>query len=340
MTTPTITTMAAGTAPGTLSALVAMPPTLVAGNLIVMILSAGGSILSNLSVSDSSSSSGPFGQWRNVATGNFNMWIRMVDGTEPLNVTISWAGTTTVSYAALQISGAAGGLDSVSVQAALDQVTPASTPATSTNITASTVSPKAADDLLVSVYCCRAATAITLPGSQTSITAGTVSGNSQAINIGYETLSASGATGTRVATIGASTANVGTNFVVKGPSAVGVNINVPYNKSSYPGGPVVAGGASPATIGVIDMGAAISCYWGYYKVQGHTRQAVTLDPLYRKVFLMNKEGNRIIRGLMSVNADGSYVFNYLPLAEYIVMGVDQNNVQNAVVCARITAVAM
>ena len=78
---------------------------------------------------------------------------------------------------------------------------------------------------------------------------------------------------------------------------------------------------------------------GLYKVSGTVKQTGTLTPLHRFVRLLSMNGT-IFRGCESIAPDGSFQFLNVPAGKYIVLGIDQNEVQNAVVFALVDAVAM
>jgi hypothetical protein len=101
--------------------------------------------------------------------------------------------------------------------------------------------------------------------------------------------------------------------------------------------------ASPAPVygkgGDSLVGFAITPFAGQYKVEGHTLLTGTLAPLYRKVRLMTMEGVPV-RGKMSVTATGAFSFIGVAAGKYIVLGIDQDLSQNAVVAALVDAVVM
>ena len=88
------------------------------------------------------------------------------------------------------------------------------------------------------------------------------------------------------------------------------------------------------------MGPGVRVSYGQYKIEGTTKQITTFAPLYRAVLLLTIDGKYMMRGAMSLTADGSFAFTNLPAGEYTVIGLAQNNVQNGVVAATVTAVAM
>lgn len=197
---------------------------------------------------------------------------------------------------------------------------------------------KNASDLLIAVFIANVATAITVPGSMASVL-GSTTGNSRCVNGATETLAASGSTGTRVATVGSSVANQAIGILVRDPIAA-IALSIPENQTDVANAGFEGPGATNGTTAATDINSPVTARAGAYKVVGHTKQIDTLDPLSRYVMLMSADGRQIIRGATSVNADGSYAFYYLAAGDYVVLGVDQNGVQNGVVAAQISAIAM
>lgn len=319
MAAPVLSTAAASTYAAATAATVALPPTLVNGNLLIVVVSTRGTN-NSFTLTDVDPTWKPVFQ---TASAQCEIWWKFVNGTEGASVAVSWGSSAAAVAFAMQVSG----VQNLGVP--IEATVQAST--TSTNITMTALTATMNTDLLITVFVANVATAITVPGSMTSIL-GSTTGNSRCVNGATETLSASGTTGTRVATVGSSVANQAIGILVREPVANELWETFAYKSDD----PNAAANHIP---NAIELGAR-SAMRGNYKVSGHTRQAGTLDPLYRSVMLMDKYGKYIVRGQMSVNADGSYSFENLAAGEYIVMGVDQNNVQNAVVAARITAVAM
>jgi hypothetical protein len=98
----------------------------------------------------------------------------------------------------------------------------------STVIAPTVTTTKSATDLLLSVYCSAAASAITVPGSQTAIAAAATAANGVASAIGWENLSALGVTGTRTATSGAAASN-GWSFAFSPPAGnIGRGVTAPF----------------------------------------------------------------------------------------------------------------
>lgn len=327
MSAPTVVSAAATTYASANSILVALPPSLVVGNFVLIFISTR-QYNNTFTISDADPT------WRflyGASSDQGIIYYKIINGSEPTNVTVTFSTQPSVASAfAVQVSGTS----EVPIEGQ------ARGPTTSTSITQPTfITLKRDTDLMISVWHNAGSTgAITIPGSQTSIL-GNTTGNAQCINGAYEVLSSNAATGTRVATIPVSQPNMVFGAVVRESNTSGILLKAPYSNTDYANAGVY-GGNGHGSNGAVDIGGAMGHFWGRYKVSGHTRQAGTLDPLYRRVMLMDKYGQKVIRGQMSVNADGSYTFTNLPAGEYIVLGVDQNNIQNAVVCARITAVAM
>lgn len=328
MANPVVVSSAATNYAAATSISVALPSSLVVGNLIIIAFSTRhGTNASILSINNPNDDIA----WRFVAvTTGVSYAYKPVTGTESGPITVNWSSNSASCAFAIQISGTLSG----GVLWGIDAVV--GTTSTGGSINTGTPTAKDDSDLMVSVFQVAAAGATwTLPVGWTS-NLGDVSGNGSTMNAGWINLSAAGATSNYTATCTSSTTNTVVTFLIREP-AFSYQIIDPYNRTTYANAGLVG---LAGALGAIDVHAGVSQYWGYYKVAGHTRQAGTLDPLYRSVMLMDKHGKRVIRGAMSVNADGSYSFTHVAAGEYIVMGVDQNNVQNAVVCARITAVAM
>lgn len=319
MSAPVAGTAAATTYAAATSISVALPPTLVNGNLLIVVVSTRGSS-NSFTLTDVDPTWRPVFQ---VASAQCEIWWKFVNGTEGASVTVSWGTSAGAVAFAIQVSG-------VQNRGAPIEAT-VQNPATSTSITMNALTAKMNTDLLIAVFVANVATAITVPGSMASVL-GSTTGNSRCVNGATETLSASGSTGTRVATVGSSVANQGIGILVREPVVSELWDTFEFKTDD----PNAAADHHPDAI---DIGAR-SAMRGRYKVVGHTKQIDTLDPLYRSVMLLDARGKSIIRGQMSVNSDGSYAFLNVAAGDYVVLGIDQNGVQNGVVAAQISAIAM
>jgi hypothetical protein len=194
--------------------------------------------------------------------------------------------------------------------------------------------PRFDEDLLLSFYLASAANAITVPGSQTSVTGAT--GDTRSIVAGYETITTLAATGTRTATV-ASGAVCAWNICIRPPQTGDISIWGASTSSMFPvkdsPAPVIGRGG----VGAIDR--TLTGFSGQYKVPGYTERVGSLAPLYRTVRLLTMNGT-VVRGAMSVESDGSFVFTEIPAGQYIVLGIDQNLVDNETVIGLFAAVPM
>lgn len=168
-----------------------------------------------------------------------------------------------------------------------------------------------------------AKSAVTLTVSAATLT-GAVNGNS--------------ATGTRIAT-GTAAVNYGFSFAIKEPTNVGdllpSSTTRGLNGTNYSNGPVYGIGAGAKLI----LGN-IGITHGRYKIEGYTRQITTGTTLARYAILMDMHGNTIYGQRTQITSSGFFSFQNLKAGNYIVMGLDENNVQNGVIAANVTAVAM
>lgn len=319
MSAPVAGTAAATTYAAATSATVALPPSLVNGNLLIVVVSTRGQN-NTFTLSDVDPTWKPLLQ---SSTAQCEVWWKFVNGTEGASVLVSWGTSAAAVAFAVQVSG-------VQNNGAPIEATGQS-PTTSTSITMTALTAKMNTDLLIAVFVANVASAITVPGSMTSIL-GSTTGNGRCVNGAYETLSANGSTGTRVATVGSSVANQAIGILVREP-VVNTLADVFQFKTADPN---AAANHNPDAIDI----AARSGMRGNYKVVGHTKQRDTLDPLYRSVMLLTADGRSVVRGKMSVASNGSYEFRNVAQGDYVVLGIDHNGEQNGVVAARIAAIAM
>ena len=111
------------------------------------------------------------------------------DSTGPLSATLPFGG----AFCCASLQNPASGVD----QAGSAQ----STGGTQTNVVAPSVTNVGSADVLISGYMAQFSNTITLPGGQTAVGPAADSGAQVVLKLGYETLVAAGATGTRTATI-------------------------------------------------------------------------------------------------------------------------------------------
>jgi hypothetical protein len=346
--TPAVVNVTSGTFASAAAATLTAPASLAAGDLLVAFLSTPGG----------TAHLGPNAYWlRGNSTVNNthdSWWAHTVDGGEPASWAWSWTTASTGAWLVLHLSNVGRGLDALDVDISSNLA--------STNYLAPSISPYGATDLLVNVYRCSTANAITVPGGQSN--AGGVTGNGNAIIAGYQTLAAAGATGTRTAT-GTSAASTCFSTVFKSPINAG-RVMVPamgYGSARDlldRGGAAVAGrgpyrmapgGGTPAATDRESMGrrpysggsglAIASGYAGAYRIAGVCQQAGTLALLQRLV-LLSPQGvpALVIAAVYSDPVTGAFAFNNIAPGRYIVEGVDTGGVQDVVVHALVTAVAM
>ncbi len=258
-----------------------------------------------------------------LATGS-PMWWRIADGTEGTQETITWSGANRAGVIMVSVSGAS----KSPVEVSVGHLT---TFSGTSNIVPAVV-PKLANDLLLGFWYSQVATIITEPASMTWFKREVNSGLS--IMAASENLVAAGTTGTRTAT-GGSGWWAGTLILVREPSAVGLALADHINITDNPNADRYGAGA-----GTVSLAGCTSGFWGLYKVAGYAKDIASLDPLSRRVVLFDPLGHKAIRGAMSLGADGYFCFDRLAPGRYLVLGVDQNNVQNGVVAAYIDAVEM
>jgi len=317
--TAAIIASASGTfATGANNVSVGMPTTPLVGNLLIMFVHAP---------SATGGWNTPSGWTKLTAGTTANMYYRIADGSEQGQFySVSWTTNSKGSYGTLHVSGAAVSLtpDANNLQAN----------ASSANITAPSVSPSWPNDLLINFYSTSVNAAITLPGGQSSYSGFVVSGNAMSLSLGYETLAAAGATGTRVATSSAA-ANVGASIALRDASAgfSGGAIETPGNVISIRGLLRQQNGlsvASPSFVLSCGHGSGTASLSGTCKV-GST----PLPGVYVTISPTNAPNNVI--GTTISAGDGTFSFSNIPAGWYVVEGVDPTGRYDGVIHTLILA---
>lgn len=291
-----------------------------------------------------------------------NVYYRYGDGLGvSYTPTFSWNTASVLSYQILEISATQTGQG---INASLGGSGLSTTP------TAPSITPKYNACMLVSVYCGRAANAITIPGGQTSTGLGSsATGNSSSTNSGYEYLTSNAATGTRAASSASMTWDC-YNFAIA-PITTSGGIILPDGWNSYAGTPNTAPGNSSQYGGInIGFGSAAvisremprtstglwvgsapyagarggidglaTGYTGVYKISGTvTSQGIVAK---KRIFVSPRQAPSIIIGeVYSDPSTGYFEFNNLAPGLYDVYGMDQDNVCNDAFQALVQAVPM
>lgn len=183
----------------------------------------------------------------------------------------------------------------------------------------------------------------------TSIGIGSV-GNTTTFSKSASTLTTSGstlsggkngndATGTRIATTSSAVSNFGFSFSIKEPTTnmkllPNSNIIGMY-RTNYPNSGIIGIGA-----GIKIFTHNLTANHGFYKIEGYTRQITTGTTLARYAILLDMNGYPIYGQRTLITNSGFFSFQNLKSGNYIVMGIDENNVQNGVIASNVSAVPM
>ena len=320
MAAPAVVNAASQTNASASTAAVTLPGSLVVGNLLLVWINTRGTT-NTFSIAPGEVGFG----WTVIASSvSSALAWKIIDGSESATLTFTWGSAATSASLAVQVSGTS--VAPIEGNAAAEN-------AASTSVTATAVTAKWGADLLLTFYTVTNASGITVAGGQSNI--GGTTGNSRSIILGYETLSATGTTGTRVGTCTSAT-NIGLNVLLREPATTGIVI-----VNTVPNGPKkiqysVAGIGAGAVVG---MSVNIGPYYGRYKILGTVKQSGTNAPLSRPVFVFDKSSKRLLRATRSA-LDGTYCVANVSAQVHNVLAIDDTEVENSVVAARVTPVAM
>ncbi len=181
----------------------------------------------------------------------------------------------------------------------------------------------------------------------TSIADGTI-GNSTTISKSASTLTLSGATlsgaingnsatGTRIAT-GGTAINYGFSISIKEPIVANkcpTFSSTDFYHTNVPNSGIIGIGGGNR---LLDGGSTRG--YGFYKIEGYTIQMTTEVPLSRYAILYDMNGYPLYGKKTKVEENGFFSFTNLAPGNYIVIGLDQNGVQNGVIATKIAAVPM
>lgn len=251
-----------------------------------------------------------------IATGNLYAWRRVVDGTErDANIggstwTISWTGQKEAGVISLAPYDDAGG----DIQFDAGTMWTGQANASSTNITAPALTAPWNADILVNCYMTDTPHTITPPGGQTIILQN-ATGTVVALAAAYEQLSATGTTGTRVATCGTAAINVGFSFLFRKQSASGTLLPASYQSQRD----LLKRTSLTTNTRVLLSGNALNT--GGSSISGTCEVGNT--PLGNvRVTLRPENAPEYILAETISAADGTYSFTNLPVGTYVVTGVD------------------
>lgn len=278
----------------------------------------------------------PFGWLVKAAFGSIGggVYYRRCRGaTDPASYTWTWTTNSLASGIIVRVSGVE------SMEAAVAQIN-----ASSTNITAPTATALYSATTLLSIYTTQTANAITVPGGQSNI--GGTTGNTRAIIAGYETLSATGGTGTRVATCGVAAANLGCNLILREnlggillPMFSGTPLSLPQKEPDAAQTALISGPVTAKLI--VDFGFPVRKFGASSNLTGYTRDS-SGDGISMTVVLYRQHGSssKEMRGLevvTSSSVNGSFSFSdYQPDSTYIVLAYDPNGIYEPIIAFDVT----
>ncbi len=265
---------------------------------------------------------------------------KIADGTETSgSVTWSWTGASVSCGLMVLVRGVSRSpIDTSGAQAN----------ASSTSLTAPTITPRWAACLLLNFYVDNGANTITVPAQQSF--SGATSGNTRSITAGWEPLNSNAATGTRVATATAAV-NYGFALAIRGPqtpivvlpdSAIGSNNGVQaYRDASLPVGPV------NSAIGFGAQWAGRDPFTGFpgnsWQGWGGTASIsgtcnVGTQPLANIwVYLSPMSSQGTVIAAQYTGADGTFSFTGIAPGLYVVEGVDPSGTYNGEIYEEVTA---
>lgn len=209
MTTPVVASSTTNASAGTSTSAIGNRPSGVAdGDWLLAVVVSGGTTATTVSSPPSGWGSPVV---NDIATGAFENRITAylkIASSEPASWTWTLTAARDNTVHVVRITGA----DTSGVDAAASQVN-----GVSSSITAPSIAPAGSDDLLLGIFSRGGSSAATItpPGSMTGVTDSVTGTLNQRTIIAREDLSASGATGTRVATASTGAVNVGALIAIK-----------------------------------------------------------------------------------------------------------------------------
>lgn len=345
------------------SAPLSAPASLVKGNKLIAVLTTA--------ATGSAPVAPPGWQLLTIGQGAGGSWEYVVvgDGRDPASFTWSW--TTAAAWAGIIVQVSDVPTTGIYANYGLEAFAGQSN-VSSTNITATAVTPRFTADLLLSIYCCDAANAITPPISQTGF--GSSVGNTRAVIAGWEILNGNASTGTRIATVGSAATSRAYSFAFA-PKTIAAGLAFPEAFSNdtlanshifrnhigeIPGATFQFIGWGPNPNYAHQWAPHGACYWvgvrtgdhttgqvdsqgynGFFKIAGHCKDIVAGAPLQRQVFLAPELSPALaLYSCFSDPVTGYFEFLNVAPGQYIIQGHDQYHVQNDYIVALVSAVPM